>query len=366
MRVGIATLAHDNDNYGGAFQALATQEWLRRAGHEPVLLDTGPVRRVPWIRYPGEIFNHPLRKIQENRRRNTFIPFWERHFAFDPCGHRGFDRFVDAPTPCDAYLCGSDQVWASADVPSPKRDFYFLNFGVPDVPRVAYAASIGAPDFPEAAKPDVARLLARFAAVGMREESGAEAVRRLGRPDARWVCDPTLLHSRDFWDILADAGSGPWPARMLFAYGYRWATTLPADQAVAALERGLGLRTRIPFSHRPLQNLGRTCAISPWQWLNALRAAEGVVTNSFHCVVFSILFRRPFVALPLAGRYARMNARLESLLERLGLRDRLLRDGADIVACMAATIDWAAAERRLAAWREESAGFLRQALGGTP
>lgn len=365
MKVGIATLAHDNDNYGGTFQAIATQEWLRQHGHTPILLNTAPVGRVFWIRYFGELFNHPTRKIQENRRRNSFVRFWDRHYAFDPNGHRPFDAFVRAPTPCDAYLCGSDQIWGCAGGEDPaKRDFYFLNFGPREAIRIAYAASIGAGDFPEPAKPVVRDLLGRFDAVSLRETSGCEAARRLGREDAAWVCDPTLLHRRPFWDALADEAPSRWPGRLLLCYGYRWQTVVPEATARRALERGLGLSSVIPFSYRPLSNLTRTRAVNPAQWLDAVRSATCVLTNSFHCVVFALHFHRPFLVLPLVGRYARMNDRLVSLLDRVGLRDRIVENGdpTRIVSQAKAPIDWMAVEAGLEDWRKESEQFLLAAF----
>ena len=39
-----------------------------------------------------------------------------------------------------------------------------------------------------------------------------------------------------------------------------------------------------------------------------------VITNSFHCTVFSLIYHRPFITLKLNNGYERMNTRVEELL----------------------------------------------------
>jgi hypothetical protein len=54
-----------------------------------------------------------------------------------------------------------------------------------------------------------------------------------------------------------------------------------------------------------------------------LRSSELVITNSYHCVIFSILFRKDFIVL--ASEFGG-NARIFSLLNDLGLSERFFEN----------------------------------------
>lgn len=69
----------------------------------------------------------------------------------------------------------------------------------------------------------------------------------------------------------------------------------------------------------------KTYATIP-EWLFLVDNAQYVITNSFHCCVFSILFRKQFGAIALTGTYSGMNSRLQSLFEMTGCGERYLKD----------------------------------------
>jgi hypothetical protein len=59
------------------------------------------------------------------------------------------------------------------------------------------------------------------------------------------------------------------------------------------------------------------------EWIDYVRNAEIVITNSFHCVVFALIFNKPFIFIPLSNSYRRMNGRIEELLEIAGLKSQI-------------------------------------------
>ena len=366
MKIGIGTLAHANDNYGGARQAYALQEFLKGEGHEAFLCNTAPMSRRELRASLMKVFkSHPLRNLQEHRKTLAFQGFWRECFEFDVTGHRDFDDYVRNPPPCDALICGSDQVWTPGNCHGDARtDFYFLNFVSPKTRRIAYAASLGSDTFPPDASTTLPGILGRFDAIGVREAPAVAAVAAMGRPDAVEVCDPTLLHEVGFWGRLADKSRARWEDNLLFCQEYRWPTAVDRDAVRRRLSRELGLQARVPFPFAPLHYWGSGCSPTPYDWLNGIRNAKAVLTNSFHCVVFSVHFRRPFLLMRLQGRHAAMNERFSSLLKRLGLEARMLDTGdeATVAERMRAPIDWDAVGERLASWREASSKFLRTAL----
>lgn len=365
MRIGIVTLAHNNDNYGGTLQALAMQQTLLALGHKPFLCNIAPMSAKTY----HFKFSHPLRRFREFLRFLAFVPFWNRYFAFDPAGHREFADYVATPTEAEAYICGSDQVWApyNIDLGEKKLDFFTLNFGPKSAKRVAYAASLGTARFAPQCHAALRERLARFNWIGVREETAVKAVAEVGRLDAHWVCDPVLLQDVAFWNALADDGARDvvWPKHLVFSPFYRWPTVLPVDTVFSALTRAKA-HIRIPFAPRPFKDWRRTCSVSPAAWLDGIRQSELIVTNSYHAMLFAILFHRPFCVLAVHGKFAEMNARFHSVANKLGLDDRILDapslNEEEILLRMRAPIDWSSVDVRLAAWRNESLTALTKAL----
>ena len=66
--------------------------------------------------------------------------------------------------------------------------------------------------------------------------------------------------------------------------------------------------------------------ISPKEFLGYIKYSDFVITDSFHCVVISILFEKRFVVLKrnLDKEKKAMNSRLTDLLSLVGLDDRIV------------------------------------------
>jgi hypothetical protein len=89
------------------------------------------------------------------------------------------------------------------------------------------------------------------------------------------------------------------------------------------------------------------------------------VTNSFHGTVFSILFQKPFITVALPRKKQAYNERSFCLLERLGLTNRILKEGQrdkELRKLIETPIDWDTVFRRLKLWRDQGTAFLVNAL----
>jgi hypothetical protein len=89
------------------------------------------------------------------------------------------------------------------------------------------------------------------------------------------------------------------------------------------------------------------------EWLWKIDRADLVVTDSFHAVVFCLLFHTPFEVILNQGAGKGMNERFATLLGKAGLP----------LAPNPAEIDWESVDARLAKWREYSQNWLKNALG---
>ena len=67
------------------------------------------------------------------------------------------------------------------------------------------------------------------------------------------------------------------------------------------------------------------------EWLYLIDNAEYVVTNSYHCSVFSALFSKQFGVVKLKGKFTGMNTRMESLFMQLEIEPRWIQDNFSVL-----------------------------------
>ena len=60
------------------------------------------------------------------------------------------------------------------------------------------------------------------------------------------------------------------------------------------------------------------------EWLSLVDNAAYIITNSFHCCVFSILFEKKFAAIKMTGKNEAMNERLFSLFKLCKIKSRFI------------------------------------------
>lgn len=102
----------------------------------------------------------------------------------------------------------------------------------------------------------------------------------------------------------------------------------------------------------------------PAEFISAIRHAEYVFCDSFHCIVFSILYHRPFFVFPKVGADGKIKesqiSRMKDLLELTGIKNRILFE--NIVADLDAEINWDNSDREIQKARSDSEQYLEQAL----
>jgi polysaccharide pyruvyl transferase WcaK-like protein len=101
-----------------------------------------------------------------------------------------------------------------------------------------------------------------------------------------------------------------------------------------------------------------------------LKESDFVVTSSFHGVVFSVVFRKPFYAILWGEKYkslVKQNGRIIDLSRKLGLEDRCFDNLNEIIKRgLDTNIDWQEVHEKLNVLRKDSIEWLLRALeGGT-
>lgn len=94
-------------------------------------------------------------------------------------------------------------------------------------------------------------------------------------------------------------------------------------------------------------------------WLDNIKNSSFAITDSFHGMVFSIIFNKPFAVYVNKDRGA---DRFVSLLSFIGLEDRMINDESDVDNLIKKTIKWEDVNEKLETLKKQSIQFLNEYL----
>ena len=163
---------------------------------------------------------------------------------------------------------------------------------------------------------DIANLVHDFDAVSVREESGISICKTIFQKESSHVLDPTLLAGKDFFDgiIASEVKIDSTPKQIVY---YK----LDVDHTFTSNIEQFGL-----FNNKTVTNIyynrieNRFAYYTVGQWLSNIKESEIIITDSFHCVCFCILYHKDFIC---CVNESRGLSRLKSLLTMLGIEDRI-------------------------------------------
>ena len=351
MRIGILTFWWSQDNYGQLLQCYALQKFLRDAGHDAFLIRYDPrndyVRTPLFIRClkalnPILLCRYVRHKIDAKKSREEarlhdrhFDDFRSKYIVQSEIFYSSYEQLKESPPDADCYVVGSDQVWNFSSYRNAAQckniiHAYFLDFGKPETKRMSYAASWSVNALSEGLQNEIAPLLEKFSYVSVREEKGIELCAQCRRNDAEWVCDPTLLLGAEIYRNIYKENQIRKPKNKYLLL-YMLNNEFDFDiSRVYDFAKSKNLEVVYVTGNGVIDQRAKFFATIP-EWLYLVDNAEYVITNSFHCGVFSTIFRKQFGIVPLSGKDAGMNARLESLFEMTGTGDRFLKNDFDVL-----------------------------------
>ena len=102
----------------------------------------------------------------------------------------------------------------------------------------------------------------------------------------------------------------------------------------------------------------------PDKFINLIRGAECVMTDSFHGLAFSVINNKQFYVFyrTKVGSHNSRNSRIDNILNTWILQDRLVLDDADVSDFDLNPIDYDRVNQIIAKEREKSLKYLRDAL----
>ena len=319
----ICTITCQNaDNHGARLQCFALAYWLRKEGHEVEVIDYQPdYMRGPKLWYvPRNIkeFVKFFVRIPERlcavKRHKVFSEFSQKYIPLSKV-YNNIDELRNDPPMADMYLAGSDQIW-NPTFRNGTDPAYYLDFGPKNILRKSFAASFAVSSIEDVQK----RLwikdnLKRFDKITVREQSALKILKDLGY-DGVLQDDPVFLLNREEWNKVLDLEEswkelGIKDEKYVLIYDFFLSDNIKS----VALEYKKRNNCKI-FSvcHQTLSYADKNFVYAtPNDFVNLIKHACCVISNSFHGTCFAMIYNVPYVVV---DRPDGLNARMRDLSER--------------------------------------------------
>ena len=373
MRIGIVTMWNATDNYGGILQTYALQRYLRNLGHDAYdirfIKTNSRFYKVKLFLKKLMILLHlPLRNVEfaeKMAKRRNFDGFRKENIALSKSVYYSLRKIRKNPPVADMYITGSDQVWARSLNNSPNERVWYLDFGPVQVKRIAYAVSFGHDYFPAENELLFEQLLKGFDKISAREINGVQFCIERGFKAQRCVDSTLLLNSDSYLSLLADR-----KYREKYAYSYFVNVVEPYEVHWEEILTDIRQEELTPIcttasGYQPASEIF-VGAVYDYatvnEWLSNIFYAEIIFSSSFHGIIFSILFKKNFLYLPLTTNGSG-NDRIDDLLLTLGLQNRKVAVREDIRKLMNEAINYEEIDTaKLDSLIESSKHFLEESL----
>lgn len=379
-KIGLV-IAHHNTNYGALLQGYATQQVLESMGFETEIVDYRSFRFRRGIKFDFGLIPYVWSLFQASRKRNSVKPNLDemhqnnkqerikRWHEFEStmlhnikCYH-GYPSLRKRATELDAILIGSDQLW----LPGVCFGSYLSLRFAEGTRRISYATSLGVSEYPQYSYHSARTMFDSIDYLSVREEQGKKIIQTISpNLPVEVVCDPTYLLSKQEWEeriaiqkmsnepyiLCYFLGNSATQLRMAKEYSHKQGMKL---YSILSDESVVDGDTTIPDKV--------ITGASVEEFVNFIRGAKHVITDSFHGLAFSVINEKQFSIFyrKRADVKVHRNSRIDNILEMWQLKHRLIKPDAVSIS-PECDIDYGKVTSLIVAKRAESMDFLKKAL----
>lgn len=355
MKIGILTFHYSNHNFGAILQTYASYTVLKKIGYEPTIINLLPAHNYSFFK------KWKFWLISIINGSNNFEIFRRRHLTFTKPIY-SFEECQMQNQNFDTFYVGSDQVWRPS-MTGNRLFRYFLDFADDNKPKISYAASFGSDQWEGTSeeKQTVSKLLKRFSAISVREDSGLKICFDEFNIKATHVLDPTLLLTQKDYELIECEKTNKLLSSKKYAAYYILDDIKGFGEIPKLIDKQLNNSSyNLYGENKSLFEISVFRFGSVGRWLSGIKNSTLVITDSFHCIIFSILYRKDFVCLINEKKGI---SRIMSLLTKLQLEDRCCTELNIDLKKYLKPVNYELVFNRLEGEKIESYNFLKTALG---
>lgn len=373
-----------HENYGGMLQAYATITMLEKRNIKYELIQYekhyslwGKIKQIPRL-FNGILLNdkkeallkkigkrkHPEFCKKDSIRINAFGRFKKEKFIRLSPVFVGYANLCNGAKRYTAVVTGSDQLWSPAGLPT---NFYNLMFVPDNIRKISIASSFGVKKIPWYQITRTRDFLNRIDFISMRENRGSEIVKELTGRTVPTILDPVFMFNEEEWlDLIPYNNEINEP----YIFAYFLGANLSHREAVKSVAKKLNCKI-VTLRHLDQyvdadEQFGDYAPydVDPAQFLNLLRGAKYVCTDSFHGSVFSIIHHKPFVTF---NRYAEnskfsKNSRIDTLCNNLGLENRRFITADKLYEQLIQNINYTIVDTKLSVLKAQTNEYINKAF----
>lgn len=364
-KIGIVTF-YNAHNYGAMLQAVALQDFLSEKYDSYIINYRNPIidKRYKLLKWENKniktIIKNTIKFIalnhKNNMRNKAFERFLKENFKLTKQYNSEEELKEDYPK-FDCYITGSDQVW-NHEITKGISDIYTLNFGASNIKKISYAASIGTTNFNKKNTIELTERLNRLDYISVRESSALEFLKNKVNKKVFEVIDPTLLVTKEYWDKKTKDCK---KEKEKYILAYHLGVNLEYVKIVNFLSEYFGYKVIYfekinKYYNNPLRS-AFTCG--PKEFVNLIKNAEFVISNSFHGTVISTIYHKQFLVVP----HTETGSRMIDLMKKLKLENRIVKKFSDLKESQYKDmIDYTKTDKILEKEKNKSIEYLENAL----
>lgn len=370
-KVGILNVQYVN-NYGAVLLCYALQETIKKLGYNAEVIDYRPnqfnnkglaekIKNIGLLRSLKDFLKLKVKGNKRSVNNNTYkkdknFNKFKNNYLNRSSIYSKSDDMKDINY--DAYIVGSDVVWKPGRINSDESEVYFLDFTKgKECKRIAYAASIGTDDktLLDSVSNKVRSKIGIFDSVSTREKTTVPYLESLYYKRVYWCIDPTLLIEKEEYEKIIPNVS----PNEEYIYLYMFENSSEAYELANEYSKKLGLPIICQCGDPDKLDNVLLCSRDdgPLEFINRIKNASFVITDSFHGMVFSVIFEKEFITLSRGN----ISIRMQDFLDRLQLIDRF-KSLDNTKYKDPEKIDYRKINNIIDLWKEESLDYLNSSL----
>ena len=382
IMIGVC-LKCEQRNYGSKLQALATLQAFKDLGKEYRILKYR--KRGLWFKMKSlpRIFNivflndrydhwqkvysfkkHPEVKEKIQQRNLLFKDYDKKHFEKEFIYIDYYSQLKKEAYKYSSIITCSDQLWSPAAL---STNFYNLMFVPNNINKVSFASSFGVSKLPWYQLKRTKVFIDRIEHVSVRENQGRIIIKKLTNRDVPVLMDPVFLYTKDEWEKLVPMENVNLPPYILCYFlgnniAYRKAAQKFAKKNGFKIVTLPHLDRYVPMDEEiadyPLFN------VDPNKFLNLIRHAECICTDSFHGCAFSIILEKKFFVF---NRYSNnsinsKNSRIDSLCDNLNLNCCRANETSNLFELDKYDIDYIMVKEKIKKYIDVARWYLKESI----
>lgn len=357
-KIGILTFHYEN-NYGAILQCYALQQIIKEKKYDVKIINF----------YIKNGINDSLKLINPNKNIIKQVITAPLNF----CKLKKLKNFINNNlilttritqreevikyiNNLDIVITGSDQVWNEKIIQN-AEDIFLLNFNSPStLKKCSYAASFGNSKLNDDFKKQLKKSLTKYSIVTTREESATRLLNEL-KIESKTVLDPTLLLTKEKWQTISKKYKN-------ITTEYILVYSMEKNEDLIKIAKDLSMKLKLKVIHfrkeKTFENLlYRAYDAGIEEFIYLFKNANYVVTNSFHGLVFSIIFNKEFVSI----NHKTRNERQENLLLLTKLTNRAVQTYDDYINTSFDKINYDKVNKLIEETRKESFKCIDEIVG---